>query len=307
MLTLRRAEGLLASEYPKGEMRTPTHFGILQEAVSVGVCEALNLPHDVVYGSHRSHLSYLACGGSFYKLACELYGKEAGCSRGRGGSVHLTARDRGYVCSSAILSQTVAVAAGSALAFKIRKEPHIATVFCGDAAPEEGTFWETCNYASLNKLPLLIVLENNLYSTESSLATRYALNASFCDRAYSFGVAVKRIDGMDVSDVYTTALGAIELVRSGQPTLIEASCYREREHVGPGIDHLMGRTYRTEAEWNEWQDKDPIKRNAAAILKAGLATQDELTLMDLEISVGLEADAHCARLAEPAHGLMGNI
>lgn len=308
MLTLRRAEELLARLYKENPqpIRTPMHLSAGQEAVSVGVCAALNLPHDVIFSHHRSHAAYLASGAPFFGLAAELFGSEKGCSRGRGGSVHLTNKSTGLIATSAILGEMMAVATGASLAFKLRKEPHVAVSFFGDGSLEEGIAYESFSYAALNKLPVLFIMEQNSYSTESPLNKRYPANTSFCDRAFSFGIAVKKIDGNNVSEVYETAKNAIELVRGGQPCFIECDTYRLYEHVGPHTDMEMGRTYRTETEWNEWQTKDPIKRNTAAILEAGLATQDELTLMDLEISVGLEADAHCARLAELSHGLLEN-
>jgi len=133
LLRVRHGEQLLARLYKDQGMRTPTHFGLGQEAVAVGVCAALGA-EDVVYSHHRSHNHYLAKGGDFEALAAELYGRETGCSGGRGGSVHLTARDVGFIASSAILGEMVAVATGSALAFKMGGESRVAVSFFGEAA-----------------------------------------------------------------------------------------------------------------------------------------------------------------------------
>lgn len=308
MLRLRRAEELLACIYKENPqpIRTPMHLYAGSEAVAVGVCAALEQT-DVCYSHHRCHGHFLAKGGKFFSLVSELMGKETGCSRGRGGSVHLTDRSVGFLASSAILGQTIACAVGSALAFKMRKEPHIAVAFTGDASPEEGVFYESLNFAAIHKLPFLLICENNGLSTESPLSKRYPPNTEFCDRVYSFGVAVKKIDGMNVQEVYETTQHAIELVRNGQPTFIEMSCARFFEHVGPFTDAEMKRAFRSEQDVADLWMKCPISRNAAAILAAGLATQDDLTIMDMEISVGLEADAHCARISEDASGLLENV
>ena len=156
MVRIRCVEETLADLYTDGEMRTPTHFSIGQEAVAVGVCAALE-PSDVIYSSHRSHAHYLAKGGDLLGMVAELYGKEIGCARGRGGSVHLNDPGAGVVASAAILGQTMAVAAGSALAFQMDADDRIAACFFGDGAVEEGIFHETLNFAALKKLPVLFV------------------------------------------------------------------------------------------------------------------------------------------------------
>src|SRR5215470_17131963 len=146
MMRIRRAEETLAERYREQEMRTPTHFSIGQEAVAVGVCAALNRD-DVVYSGHRCHAHYLAKGGDLPAMVAELYGKETGCARGRGGSVHLSDPAAGVLASSAILGQTMAVAVGTALAFAMDRLPRVAVCFFGDGTVEEGIFHETLNFA----------------------------------------------------------------------------------------------------------------------------------------------------------------
>ena len=142
LLRVRCSEEMLADLYKQQEMRTPTHFGIGQEAIAVGVSEAMG-KGDVSYSHHRCHNHYLAKGGGIFELAAELYGREEGCANGRGGSVHLTARESGFIVSSAILGQTIAVAVGSALAFKMDGERRAAVTFFGEAACEEGVCYES--------------------------------------------------------------------------------------------------------------------------------------------------------------------
>jgi TPP-dependent pyruvate/acetoin dehydrogenase alpha subunit len=158
LLKVRLTEETLAERYKQQEMRTPAHFGSGQEAVAVGVCHALRTD-DVVYTHHRSHNHFLAKGGSTYELAAELYGRADGCSGGRGGSVHLTAPEVGFIASSAILGEMTAVAVGAALAFQMDKLDRVAVTFFGEGAMDEGSFYESANYASVKRLPVLFVCE----------------------------------------------------------------------------------------------------------------------------------------------------
>ncbi len=282
LLRVRRCEETLAELYHEQEMRTPTHFGVGQEAVAVGVSQAM-APDDVSYSHHRCHNHYLAKGGSILGLAAELYGRIDGCSEGRGGSVHLTARDQGFIVSSAILGQTVAVAVGSALAFKMDGEPRVAVTFFGEAACEEGVFYESLNYASIHALPVLFVCENNLYSTESPLDVRQPQGTDLCERAKAFKVEGERIDGNDAEAVHLTASQSLASIRDGGgPRFLECMTYRWREHVGPNFDHDAGRTYRDKAELESWMKKCPVLRSGRGLVEDGLATDAELETWDAE-------------------------
>lgn len=276
LLRVRRVEETLAELYKEKEMRTPTHFGIGQEAVAVGVCEALK-EKDVVYSHHRCHTHYLAKGGSLLGLAAELYGRVDGCSQGRGGSVHLTAPGVGFAGSSPILGEGVALAVGSSLAFKMDNATRIAVTFFGEATFEEGITYECLNYASVNKLPVLFVCENNLYSTESPRSVRQPPGTDLCERVRAFKIATKHVDGNDVTAVYRAAKAAAESVRGGAgPFFLECDTYRWREHVGPMFDHEMSRTYRSREELEEWMKKCPVKRSAARLKSRGIATDADL-------------------------------
>jgi pyruvate dehydrogenase E1 component alpha subunit len=239
VLWIRCCEEALAEVYSEQEMRTPTHFGIGQEAVAAGVCGVLQAD-DVVYTHHRSHNHYLARGGDFYALAGELYGREDGCSHGRGGSVHLTSRD-------------------------------------GDAACEEGILYESLNYASVKNLPVILVCENNLYSTESALAVRQPQGTKLCDRVRSFKVPAETVDGNDVFAVFDAARQARARIRAGGgPQFLECMTYRWREHVGPQFDHRANRNYRDEAELLAWMDNCPVVRGGEVLVKDGLASEADL-------------------------------
>ena len=295
LVYVRQAEGLLVRLYKEQEMRTPTHFGLGQEAVAVGVCAALDRG-DVVYTHHRSHNHYLAQGGDFFALASELYGRSSGCSEGRGGSVHLTARDLGFIASSAILGQMVAVATGSALAFKMDGKSHVAVTFFGDATCEEGGFYEAINYAAIHALPVLFVCENNLYSTESPLSVRQPVGTDLCVRARAFGVNASSVDGNDVEAVYDAARDCLDQLRNGKgPAFLECKTYRWLEHVGPNFDHEAGRLYRTENELHEWMDRCPVKRSGARLMSDGVFSESELARIESDVAAELTAAAIRAR------------
>jgi TPP-dependent pyruvate/acetoin dehydrogenase alpha subunit len=298
LLWLRHSEDMLANLYAQQEMRTPTHFGTGQEAVAVGVCEALER-EDVVYSHHRCHNHYLAKGGCLTKLAAELYGRVDGCSAGRGGSVHLTDRASGFIISSAILAQTIPVATGSALAFKMDGKPHVAVCFFGDATCEEGAFYESLNYASIHKLPVLFVCENNLYSTESTLAIRQPPGTELCERVRSFKIRAEQVDGNDVYAVNDAASIAIAELRAGKgPVFLECMTYRWREHVGPNLDHESNRTYRSKEELELWMEKCPVKRASRYLLENKKVTEGDLNRWLIEIE---ERVKHAVTLAKASN------
>ena len=297
LLKVRLTEETLAERYKQQEMRTPAHFGSGQEAVAVGVCHALRTD-DVVYTHHRSHNHFLAKGGSTYELAAELYGRADGCSGGRGGSVHLTAPEVGFIASSAILGEMTAVAVGAALAFQMDKLDRVAVTFFGEGAMDEGSFYESANYAAVKKLPVLFVCENNLYATESPLHIRQAAGTDLCERVRSFKIDAKRIDGNDVLEVFQTTQAVVEQLRSGDgPYFLECMTYRWREHVGPHFDHDLKRTYRTREEVEGWIARCPVTRSRERLIKSGIATEAQLDNWQDEMQRKVNADIDRAREA----------
>jgi len=274
MLRIRVVEETLADLYHEQEMRTPTHFSIGQEAPAVGVCAALE-PTDVIYSGHRCHAHYLAKGGSLLGMVGELYGKEVGCAKGRGGSVHLNDAAAGVVASSAILGQTLAVAVGSAWAFTMDGVPRVAVTFFGDGAVEEGIFHESVNFAVVKRVPVLLVCENNLYSTHTPLDVRQPTGTSIYERVRSYGIPSAQVDGNDVEAVYEAAARAVARCRAGAgPFFLECLTYRWREHVGPLWDYDKG--YRSKAEVDTWMGRCPIKRASQRLVAAGACTEDDI-------------------------------
>ncbi|MGQ0840978.1 thiamine pyrophosphate-dependent dehydrogenase E1 component subunit alpha [Actinokineospora sp.] len=296
MVRIRRVEEVLADFYrDEQQMRTPTHFSIGQEATSVGVCAAAE-PDDIVYSGHRSHAPYLAKGGDLSAMVAELYGREAGCAKGRGGSIHLIDAAAGFGGSAAILGEMIPVAAGAAWAFTLRKSPRVAMTFFGDGATEEGVFAETLNFAAVHRLPVVFVCENNQYSISSPLRQRQAGGHGIAARAAAHGVRAAEVDGNDVFAVRAAAGEAFAHARSGRgPMLLELHTYRWREHVGPGWDHDHG--YRTKAEIDSWIERCPIRRAADALR----ATHPDIDERVREWEVAATEEIHAAvRLAKAA-------
>lgn len=259
MLRIRVCEEGFVEPILSREILCPVHLCSGEEAVAVGVCAALN-KEDYVLGNHRSHGHYLAKGGDLNEMIAEIYCKETGCSKGRGGSMHLIDPSVGMLGSAPIVAGTISLALGAALASSIRGDDRVAVSFFGDGATGEGVLCESLNFAALRKLPIIFVCENNFYSTHLSIdeirVSReiYQLGKVFGERSY-------RVDGNDVIQVYELASRAAEMCRKGEgPVFIECLTYRQRGHVGPD-DCIQGAhtDIRPPAEVAEWMEKDPIK------------------------------------------------
>jgi TPP-dependent pyruvate/acetoin dehydrogenase alpha subunit len=254
---IRRLEEEIARVYPSDKIKSPVHLSIGQEAVSVGVCEALE-PQDIVFGTYRGHALYLAKGGDMRAMVAEFFGKTTGCTRGKGGSMHLIAPECGMMGASAVVGTTIANAAGYAYALRYRKQNAIVASFFGDGATEEGVFAETLNFAVLKRLPMLFVCENNSYAIHAHQSRRQG-NPNICDRVRAHGMPAETLDSNDFLELITTAKMAVARIRAGDgPHFLEVTTYRWREHVGPGEDYHLG--YRTRREAEPWLDADPVRR-----------------------------------------------
>jgi TPP-dependent pyruvate/acetoin dehydrogenase alpha subunit len=286
MTRIRKAEEAIVALYPEQEMRCPTHLSIGQEAVAVGVCEALR-EQDSVLSGHRCHAHYLAKGGTLRGMFAELYGKVTGCCAGKGGSMHLASPETGMLGASAIVAGTVPMAVGAALAASLRGKDEVAVAFFGDAAFEQGVTHESLAFATLRRLPMLFVCENNFYATLTPLTTRQS--GDIWRRAAMHGLSAARIDGNDVVTVFETARAAVERANRGDgPTFIEATTYRWREHVGPNFDTDLG--YRTQAELDAWIARDPIALLARRLDADGVLDAAMRAVLDADIDTEV-ADA----------------
>ncbi len=259
MLRIRRVEEAIADHYPAQEMRTPVHLCVGQEATPVGVSEHLDA-RDKVMSGHRSHGHYLAKGGDLRAMIAEIYGRETGCSRGKGGSQHLIDLDCGFLGSAPILASTLSIGVGVAWALKHQGTDGVAVavVYFGDAATEEGVFHESVSFAALHSLPVLFVCENNLYSVHSDLSVRQPARP-ISDMALAYGIPGITCDGNDVLSVSQVAAQAVSRARLGLgPSLLVFDTYRWLEHVGPASDLELG--YRSAEELELWKSRDPLQR-----------------------------------------------
>lgn len=276
MLRIRLVELAIAERYGAQEMRCPVHLSVGQEATAAGVCGALR-DDDLVYSTHRSHAHYLAKGGDLKAMLAELYGKVAGCCGGRGGSMHLFDTSVGMELSVPIVGSSIPLATGAALAAKQQGTDRVAVVIVGDAAIEEGVFHESMNFAQLNKLPVIFVCENNLFSIYTPLSERQP-DRPLTDLARAHGVSANQFDGNDVSAVYSAMNGAVERARKGDgPSFLVFDTYRWFEHCGPNMDNHLG--YRTEQEFQTWKTRDPVASVRDALVLSGDATADDLKAM----------------------------
>ena len=259
---IRRVEEEVARLYPTDRIKSPVHLSIGQEAVSVGVCEALR-PDDVAFGSYRGHALYLAKGGDLKAMIAELFGRAGGCSRGKGGSMHLIDPEAGVMGTSAVVGTTIPNAVGYAYALQYRRTDAVVASFFGDGATEEGAFAESLNFAALKRLPVLFVCENNRYAIHTHQSRRQATSA-IRDRARAHGVTAERVEDNDVLELHRRTEEAVARIRDGGgPRFIEAMTYRWQEHVGPGRDYQLG--YRSEDEARPWVENDQVARLAALV------------------------------------------
>ena len=294
MLRIRMVEEGIAERYAEQEMRCPVHLSVGQEATAVGVCQALRRD-DRVFSNHRCHAHYLAKGGDLKAMLAEIYGKAAGCIGGRGGSMHLTDPEKGMIASVPIVASSIPLAVGSALADRIDRAGRVSIAFIGDAAVEEGLFHESANFASLNKLPVLFVCENNLYSVYTPLSQRQP-RRPLSDVAKGHAMKALTADGNDVEAVLQVSKQAAEHARSGKgPVLLVLDTYRWREHCGPNYDNHIG--YRTEAEYLKWKKRDPVERLKAKLLRNGAMNKAGLGKLETGLQGEIDAAFEFAKAA----------
>jgi pyruvate dehydrogenase E1 component alpha subunit len=212
--------------------------------------------------------------------------------------VHITAPEVGFIATSAILGETTACAVGSALAFKMDRTDRVAVTFFGEGAMDEGSFYESANFASLKKLPVLFVCENNLYATESPWQLRQPAGTDLCERVRSFKIEASRIDGNDVHAVHLITDTALKGLRAGAgPFFLECMTYRWREHVGPYFDHELSRSYRRREEVEAWMERCPLKRSSERLMGLGIATPAELESWHAATKADVEGAIEKARCA----------
>ncbi len=285
MLTIRMFEEKIVELYPAQEMKCPVHLCIGQEAIAAGVCQDLRRD-DYIFSNHRGHGHCLAKGASMKAMMAEFYGRATGCSRGKGGSMHIVDTARGILGTSAIVGGGIPMGVGSALASRLRGDNKVSVVFFGDGAYDEGVFYESFNFASLKKLPVVFVCENNFYATNSPQSSRQS-SCEIANSAAAFGAPGICLDGNNVLEVYNVALEAIGNARSGGgPSLIEARTYRWKGHVGPEVDYEKGA--RSKEELLYWMKKCPVKNFERGLRDTGIITESELDAIPQAIMAELD-------------------
>ena len=256
MLRIRLVEEGIAALYPEQEMRCPVHLCIGQEAIPVGACSTLK-KEDIVMGSHRSHGHYLAKGGDLKTMMAEIYGKATGCSKGKGGSMHLIDLTVNFLGTTPIVASIIPIAVGTAFASWMNNENRVTIIFLGRGSTEEGVFAESLNFASLKKLPIVFISEDNFFSVYSPLSERQPKERDNVVLAKAFGIPGVKGDGNNIQAVYEQSQKAVNHAREGKgPYFLEFETYRWREHCGPDFDNDLG--YRSENEYLKWKKRCPV-------------------------------------------------
>lgn len=282
MLRIRRFEEKCYELYTAAKIRGFLHLYDGEEAVAVGVMQALR-PEDAVVATYREHGQALARGLGMDVLMAEMYGKQEGCARGRGGSMHLFDADTHFYGGNAIVGGGLPLAVGLALADKMQRRPHVTCCFFGDGAVQEGEFHESMNLAALWQLPVLFVCENNLYAMGVPLEISEAV-PELARKAEAYNVAATAVDGMDVLAVEEAALQAVNHVRSGLgPYFLECRTYRFRAH-----SMFDAELYRSKSEIEEWKRRDPIVQISQLLQAQGALEATEMA--ELEKQVKAEVD-----------------
>jgi pyruvate dehydrogenase E1 component alpha subunit len=275
MALLRRFEEKSAEEYTRGKIGGFMHLYIGQEAVGVGSIAALR-PDDKILSSYREHGHAIAKGMDPREVMAELFGKATGCSKGKGGSMHMWSNELGIYGGNAIVAAQLPIAAGLALAMQYQGLDSVVACYFGDGAVDEGAFHEALNLASIWKLPVVYICENNQYSMGMSVKKAWSVD-SLIPRAAAYNIPGYQIDGMDVIAVYEGMTAAVEHARSGQgPVLLEAKTYRFRAHSMTDPAY-----YRTREEEYHWRTtRDPISIFEQKLLDLGITTQAEFDAND---------------------------
>lgn len=285
MMRIREFEERVADLVQDKRVLTPCHLYTGQEAVATGVAYALSRD-DYVFGSHRAHGQYLAKGGDLKAAMAEIFGRATGCSKGRGGSMHLAAPQVGIMGTSSIVAGALPISVGAALAESIRKTGRISVIFHGDGVPEEGIWHESANFAALRRLPSLFVCENNGYCTHMPMDRRRRKD-NLSEMAAAHGFTTRMVDGNNVLEVYYAAREAVAMLRKGEgPVFLECRTYRWRGHVGCNYDVDLG--LRSDEELAAWMERCPIKHFAQFLMDELILSEAAYEILRNEVKAEIE-------------------
>jgi pyruvate dehydrogenase E1 component alpha subunit len=303
MLRIRRMEERCAELYGAGKIRGFLHLYIGEEAVAAGAINALQGDDNIV-ATYREHAHALLHGMPMASIMAEMYGKREGCCRGRGGSMHLFDAGRRIYGGNAIVGGGLPLAVGLALADRMQQRAAVTACFFGEGAMAEGAFHESMNLAALWRLPVLFLCENNLYAMGTALA-RSEAQPHLCTRAASYGVATRKIDGMDVVAVHEAMLAArSQVLDSGAPLFIEFQTYRFRAH-----SMFDPELYRDKAEVEEWKTRGPIHTYSARLKAQNLLDEEQFLALDREVLGEVEQAVAFAEAGtwEPVEDLLKDV
>jgi len=293
MLFVRIAQQELIQHYLDKKVFSMVHFYVGQEAVAIGVCDAL-AKEDIVMGNHRSHGHYLAKGGNLKTMIAELMGRASGSARGKGGSMHQIDRSANFMGSTPLLGSVAPIAAGVAFAQKYNKKKGIVAAFYGDGASEEGGVYETYNLAALYKVPLLLVIENNGWSINSNIEDRRAPGYDVRKVVTGLGMHYERANGNDYEDVVAKARALVRGIRAGKgPAVLECTVYRHMAHSTP----LMEESYRRRDVLARRLKEDPLRKLKIKLIRGGIK-EEKLLREEQAIHKRVRADIAWA-LSEP--------
>src|SRR5438094_4371333 len=285
MVSIRLFEEQVNELYTRAVMPGLAHLYAGEEAVAVGVCSALRRD-DYITSTHRGHGHCLAKGASVDRMFAELLGKEAGYCRGKGGSMHIADQETGNLGANAIVGGSAGIATGAAMSSNMRGSDEVTVCFFGDGALGQGVLYEVMNMASLWKLPVIYVCENNQYNeyTHNSETTAGEMSA----RAKAFGIPTEEVDGQDVHAVYTTALSMVERARRGEgPAFMLCNTYR---YMGHHVGDIQRTYYRSREEEEYWKtERDPLKMLAEWLMAQGVATSGTFEQIEQRVRAEVEA------------------
>jgi acetoin:2,6-dichlorophenolindophenol oxidoreductase subunit alpha len=283
MLTIRHFEERASADYLAGKIYGVVHCYIGEEAVAVGVCAALG-HGDRIISTHRGHGHCIAKGADLDRMMAELYGRQTGYCKGKGGSMHIADFGIGMLGANGIVAGGIAIVTGAGLAAQMEGKGGVAVSFFGDGAANAGPFHECLNIAATWKLPVIYVCENNLYAAQTSAASTHALS-DVAARAAGYGIPGVVVDGNDIFAVYQAANRSVERARSGAgPTLIECKTYRWRRHT----ERPTQIDLREDAEIEMWKGRDPIVRLERRLRDQGDLDDTELQAIEREIMAALD-------------------
>ena len=282
MMLIRRFDETVKDLVQSAELVGMAHCYIGEEAVAVGACTALR-DEDYITGNHRSHGHPISKGGDVRIAMAELLGKATGYCKGKGGSMHLADFEIGILGESGIVASALPVAVGAALGSKMQNNDRVVISFFGDGASNQGACHEAMNMASIWKLPVIFLCENNQYAVTTSFRDTVAVE-NVSDRAVAYSMPGVLVDGQDVMAMHEATVAAIQRARAGEgPSLIEARTYRYEDH-SEGLNRILREPYRTDEEVEQWKERDPISLHSTWLREQGVATEEEIDSVWSEVN-----------------------